>query len=166
MKCKIRQWRHEDAADLAAALNNPKIMANLRDCIPYPYTKNDAEEFIALMLAAEGVFPFAIEYEGRAIGSIAVYRGENIHFRTGEIGYYIGEDFWGMGIMSDAVKQVCQYIFDNTDIVRIFAEPFSYNTASCRVLEKNGFSREGILRKNAFKNGDFHDMIMYALIKE
>ena len=64
-----------------------------------------------------------------------------------------------------AVKMVCKYIFEKTDIIRIFAEPFAYNTASCRVLEKSGFEYEGTLRKNAVKNGVVLDMKMYALVK-
>ena len=79
--------------------------------------------------------------------------------------YYLGYKYWGKGIMSEAVKQICQYVFKNSDIERIFAAPFDYNPTSQRVLEKCGFEREGILRKNGFKNGEFHDMIMYSLIK-
>lgn len=83
-----------------------------------------------------------------------------------EMGYYIGEPYWGRGLGTSAVRQVCKYIFENTDIIRIFAEPFSYNIASCRVLEKAGFRFEGILRSNAMKNGKVVDMRMYSLIKE
>lgn len=81
------------------------------------------------------------------------------------MGYYIGEPYWGQGFGTSAVKQVCNYIFANTDIIRIFAEPFAYNTTSCRVLEKAGFQLEGILQKNAVKNGQILDMKMYAKIK-
>lgn len=100
------------------------------------------------------------------VGSIGVFRRENIHFRTAEIGYYIAESHWGKGIGTNALKQICQKVFETTDIVRIFAEPFSDNLASCHILEKAGFQREGTLRKNAIKNGQFKDMQMYALIKD
>jgi RimJ/RimL family protein N-acetyltransferase len=100
------------------------------------------------------------------VGSIGVYRQANIHFRTAEMGYYIGEPFWGRGLGASAVGQTCRYVFEHTDIMRIFAEPFAYNTASCRILEKNGFVYEGTLRCNAQKNGALLDMKMYALIKE
>lgn len=82
------------------------------------------------------------------------------------MGYYIGEEYWGQGIGTSAVKQVCSYIFGHTDIIRIFAEPFAYNEASCRVLKKAGFLFEGTLRSNAVKNGEVQDMKMYALVKE
>ena len=80
--------------------------------------------------------------------------------------YYIGEPYWGKGMATSAVKQACRHVFANTDIIRIFAEPFAYNTASCRVLEKAGFQLEGILRSNAVKNGRVQDMKMYALVRE
>ncbi|OUP18046.1 hypothetical protein B5F29_11840 [Lachnoclostridium sp. An196] len=93
------------------------------------------------------------------------FKQPKIHFRTAEIGYYIGENFWGHGIATHAVKQACGDIFARTDILRIFAEPFSYNAASCRVLEKAGFQFEGLLRNNAVKNGKILDMKMYARLR-
>lgn len=110
-------------------------------------------------------FPFAITVKDKAIGSIGVFRKDNIHARTAEMGYYIAEPFWGKGIGTYAVKEVCNYIFKNTDIIRIFAEPFAHNMASCRILEKSGFVYEGTLWSNAIKNGQIMDMKMYSLIK-
>ncbi len=68
--------------------------------------------------------------------------------------------------MTEAVKQICEFVFSESDMIRIYAEPFAYNEASCRVLEKAGFQYEGTLRKNAVKNGKIIDMKMYFLIKE
>ena len=168
LNVQIRKWNMIDASNLAELLNNKKIMDNLRDGLPYPYTVKDAEDYIATMLSAkpENTYAFAITLDEKVVGSIGVFRCENIHFRTAEMGYYIGEPYWGKGIMTSAVKQTCQYIFDHTDIIRIFAEPFYNNTASCHVLEKAGFQLEGLLRKNAVKNGQALDMKMYALVKE
>lgn len=168
MECILRKWKIEDAKELAELLNNPKILDNLRDGLPYPYTRKDAEEYISSMLSAdeEKTFAFAITADGRVVGSIGIFRCDNIHFRTAEMGYYIGEPYWGKGLGTGAVSQACDYVFSNTDIIRIFAEPFSYNTASCRVLEKAGFAFEGLLRSNAVKNGRIIDMKMYSLIKE
>ena len=101
----------------------------------------------------------------KVVGSIGVFRKDNIHYCTAEMGYYIAEEYWGKGIMTKVVKEVCKYIFENTDIIRIFAEPFAYNIASCRVLEKAGFELEGILRNNAIKNNKILDMKMYSIIK-
>lgn len=168
MECSIRKWSIEDAQALAELLNNKSILNNLRDGLPYPYTTKDAEEYITAMLASDKTktFAFAIIVDNQVVGSIGVFRCENIHFRTAEMGYYIGEPYWGKGIATGAVKQICSYIFQNTDIIRIFAEPFAYNTASCRVLEKAGFQLEGVLRCNAVKNGQILDMKMYSRIKE
>lgn len=168
MECEIREWNIKDAAGLAEMLNNKKILNNLRDGLPYPYTESDAEEYITSMLAAEKTktFAFAITVKDKVIGSIGVFRCDNIHSRTAEMGYYIGEHYWGRGLGTSAVIQVCNYIFENTDIIRIFAEPFAHNAASCRVLEKAGFKFEGLLRSNAVKNGKVIDMKMYSLIKE
>lgn len=168
MICKIRKWDLADAADLASAISNKKVQDNLRDGLPYPYTEKDGTDYISDVLSADEneTFAFAITVDGRVIGSIGVFRQGNIHRRTAELGYYIAEECWGKGIMTEAVKQICAYVFDKSDIIRIYADPFAYNTASCRVLEKAGFQYEGTLRSNAVKNGKVIDMKMYSLLKE
>lgn len=167
MKTVLREWRKDDAQDLVRIIGNKKVQDNLRDGIPYPYRKEDADIFVKEMITAVSgqIYPFAITVDGELAGSIAVYRRDNIHFRTGELGYYLGERFWGKGVGTEAVKQICGYIFKYTDIIRIFAEFFAENKASCRVLEKAGFQMEGTLRCNAVKNGKVIDMKLYALIK-
>ena len=167
MDCRIRKWDPADAKDLSAVLSNAKIHDNLRDGLPYPYTEQDGLDFISAMLSADAneTFAFAITTEGKVIGSIGVFRQGNIHRRTAELGYYIAEAYWGKGLMTKAVRQLCRYVFDNSDILRIYAEPFAFNAASCRVLEKAGFQYEGTLRSNAVKNGNVIDMKMYSLLK-
>lgn len=168
MMTELREWEEGDAAALAQLLNNKKILDNLRDGLPYPYTVKDALWYINSCKTADKTmqFCFAIVFNGEVAGSIGVFRQVNIHSRTAEIGYYIGEKFWGKGVGTQAVGLACKHVFDSTDIVRIYAEPFAENIRSCRVLEKNGFNLEGVLRKNAYKNGIFRDMKMYALVKE
>ena len=168
MEISIREWRINDKAAIADNLNNLNVLNNLRDGLPYPYTEQDAEEFIRAMLSSDknNTFAFAITLDDKAIGSIGVFRQDNIHSHTAEMGYYIGEAYWGNGYATSAIKQVCRYVFEHTDIIRIFAEPFSHNIASCRALEKAGFKYEGTLRSNAVKCGNIVDMKMYALIKE
>ena len=99
------------------------------------------------------------------IGSIGAFRQGNIHRQTAELGYYIAEKYWGKGFMTEAVKQLCEYVFTHTDIVRIYAEPFAYNIGSCRVLEKADFQYEGALRSNAVKKGKLLDMKMYSRLR-
>ena len=125
-------------------------------------------DYISSMLSAneDETFAFAITLDDKVIGSIGVFRQQNIHRQTGEMGYYIAEEYWGKGIMTEAVKQICEYVFKHSDILRIYAEPFAHNMGSCRVLEKAGFQYEGTLRNNAVKNGKVIDMKMYSLIRE
>lgn len=167
MICKIRKWELSDAADLATALSNRKVQDNLRDGLPYPYTEQDGIEFISAMLSVDEneTFAFAITADNKVVGSIGVFRQGNIHRQTAELGYYVAEEYWGKGIMTEAVKQICEYVFDKSDIIRIYAEPFAHNIASCRVLEKAGFQYEGTLRSNAVKNGKVVDMKMYARLR-
>lgn len=167
MICRIRKWELSDATDLAAALSNKKVQDNLRDGLPYPYTEQDGTDYISAMLSADEneTFAFAITVDEKVVGSIGIFRQGNIHRQTAELGYYIAEEYWGKGIMTEAVKQICGFVFDKSDIIRIYAEPFAYNGASCHVLEKAGFQYEGTLRSNAVKNGEIIDMKMYSLLK-
>ena len=163
----LRKWRLSDAADLAAALNNKKILNNLRDGLPYPYTEQDAHDYISAMLSADetSTFAYAITIEDRAVGSIGAFRQGNIHRQTAELDYYLAEEYWGRGIMTEAIRQLCAIIFDTTDILRIYAEPFAYNTGSRRALEKAGFCYEGTMKNNAVKNGKVLDMALYSLTR-
>lgn len=164
----IRKWKQSDAVSLSSALNNKKVLNNLRDGLPYPYTENDAASYIKAMLTADQnkTFAYAVDIDGKAVGSIGAFRQDNIHSRTAELGYYLAEEYWGKGVMTEAVKQLCEKVFTQTDILRIFAEPFSDNFGSRRVLEKSGFRLEGIMKNNAYKNGKVLDMALYALTKE
>ena len=148
-------------------MSNKNVQDNLRDGLPYPYSEQDGMDFISSMLSANETetFAFAITLDDKAIGSIGVFRQQNIHRQTAEMGYYIAEEYWGNGIMTDAVKQICEYVFENSDILRIYAEPFAHNIGSCRVLEKAGFKYEGTLRSNAVKNGKVVDMKMYSRLR-
>ncbi|MGN0808155.1 MAG: GNAT family N-acetyltransferase [Candidatus Coproplasma sp.] len=164
----ITPWKENYAKDLACALNNLNVLNNLRDGLPFPYTEEDALQFIRDMLSCDtdSTFAYAIIYKGKCIGSIAAFRQSNIHFRTAEVGYYIAEEYWGRGITTAALNEFCEKIFETTDIIRLYAEPFIYNKGSCKVLEKAGFVREGVLKSNAVKCGVVLDMALYAKVKE
>ena len=164
MTWTLRPWRMSDAGALAALLQDGRVRRMLRDGLPYPYTEADARAFLAETLASdpEEVFAFAIAQEDIPVGSLGMFRQGNIHRRTAELGYYLGPDHWGQGIGTWAVREAVQWVFARTDLLRIFAEPFAENHASCRVLEKAGFQLEGVLRQNAVKDGRVLDMKMYA----
>ncbi len=167
MNCILRKWRLSDAKDLVAALNNKKILNNLRDGLPFPYTEQDARDYITAILSSEenSTFAYAITQNDRAIGSIGAFRQSNIHRQTAELGYYLAEEYWGRDIMTKAIRQLCGIVFDTTDILRIYAEPFAYNTGSRRALEKAGFCYEGTMKNNAVKNGKVLDMALYSLTR-
>ena len=167
MSCVLRKWRMSDAKDLAKTLNNEKILNNLRDGLPFPYTEQDAYNYIVSMLSSDenSTFAYAITKNDIAIGSIAAFRQNNIHRQTAEIGYYLSEEYWGRGIMTQAIRRLCDILFETTDIIRIYAEPFAYNTPSRRALEKAGFRYEGTMKNNAVKNGKILDMTLYSITR-
>ncbi len=168
MEFNIRKWEMSDSQKLAGIMANPNIVDNMRDGLLHPYTEDEKSYFIWNMMSADDdkTFAYTIETEGKVVGNIGVFRQESIHNRTAELGYYLAEEYWGRGIMTASVKWICDYVFKNSNIIRIYAEPFAENRASCRVLEKAGFELEGILKCNAEKNGVLVDMKMYALIKK
>ena len=168
MEFTLRKWKKSDADSVAFYANNKKIADKLRDVFIHPYSKDDAEFYINLCLSADedkDLF-FAIDVDGKAVGSIGVFKKEDVYRKSAEIGYWLGEEYWGNGIISDAVKQVCESAFEKLDVVRVFAEPYANNAGSRRVLEKAGFKLEGTLVKSVFKNEEYFDSCIYALIKE
>ncbi|MCI9170242.1 MAG: GNAT family N-acetyltransferase [Lawsonibacter sp.] len=164
----LRKWRREDAADVARYADNEKIARNLRDVFPHPYALADAQGFLDICIAGDPEMSLfrAIEVDGRAVGSISLCRGSDVYQKTAELGYWLAEDYWGRGIMTQAVRQLCREGFSCWDIQRIHAEPFAHNAGSRRVLEKAGFSLEGVMRRGVFKRGQVCDFCMYALLRE
>lgn len=160
---QIRSWTLEDIPSLARHANNANVSANLRDGFPYPYSEINAEIFITANLNASLSFAIAINEE--AAGGIDLITGADVHRYTAEIGYWLAEPYWGRGIMPRAVQALTNYAFQHTDLIRIYASVFETNPASVRVLEKNGFQLEGILRKSVIKKGVIMDSYLYALIK-
>jgi [ribosomal protein S5]-alanine N-acetyltransferase len=160
----IRNWHIQDAPSIAKYANNRKIWINLRDAFPYPYSLEDAEAFIARLIEADPVTIFAIATKAEAISSIGLMLGKDVHRFTAEIGYWLAEPYWGKGIMANAVQFLAAWAFRELKLHRISAEPYSTNTASHRVLEKAGFTREGVLRSSAFKDGKILDQFVYSQI--
>lgn len=161
----LRKLTLKDVDTLAHLGNNINIFRFTSDSFPYPYTKEKAVEFIKKAIKGENEVIFAIEWNGNYVGNTG------LHFRTGlerksvEIGYFIGEEYWGNGIATEAVKLICEYGFEHLDINRIIAGVFAHNEGSKRVLEKCGFELEGVMKKALFKMGDFYDNFRYALLK-
>jgi len=164
----LRTWCADDVQALAEAANNPKIAANLRNVFPSPYTPADAEWFIndCSVKGEERQLARAIIIEEKFSGCVSVSLKDDVYEKSAELGYWLAEACWGNGIMTEAVRQICREAFRRFDILRIFAEPFADNLGSRRVLEKAGFTCEGIMRNGVFKNGQVHSYCMYALLRE
>lgn len=167
MEFKLEQWRPQYAKDAAKHADNIKIAGNLRDRFPHPYTLADAEAFIKICIERHGAreLHYAIVIGGAAAGSISLRCQNDVYSKTADIGYWLGEEFWGRGVMPAAIRQICAEAFAKYDIVRIFAEVYESNPASCKVLEKAGFMREAVLKKNIYKSGKVLDSYIYALLK-
>ena len=162
--CVVRSYRPDDAASLAAHGNNRKIWLNLRDRFPHPFLESDGAAYIAAVLGRPDPTSFAIAVDDRAIGGISLRVGTDIERSSAELGYWIGEAFWGRGIASAAVAAVTDFGFRELRLARMFAVPFAHNTASHRVLEKAGYEREGVLRASAIKDGQLLDEYLYARV--
>jgi RimJ/RimL family protein N-acetyltransferase len=163
-KCKLRSWHPKDVGSLAGHANNRKIWLNLRDRFPYPYTRTDAEIWIKGSLAARPETSFAIDISGEAVGGIGFELKTDVERFSAEVGYWLGEEFWGRGICTAALKIATQFAIESYNLNRIFALPFAENLASIRVLEKTGYVREGVLRKSSYKDGRFLDQHLYAYV--
>jgi RimJ/RimL family protein N-acetyltransferase len=159
---KIRSFKKSDCNRMAEIANNDKIFRNLRDGLPHPYTRQHAREFIANGMEMHPQTIFAIEYKGEYAGNIGLHKGTDVYRKSAEVGYFLGEEYWNKGIVTIALGLICDYGFQNLDIVRIHAGVYDHNLASQRVLEKNGFTREAVLKNAVFKLGRFQDEIRYA----
>lgn len=153
----IRHWQPEDASQLASICNNKKIWLNVRDNFPYPYTLKHAIDWIAFSSSKRPTQSYAVVYNGEIAGSIGVIPKEDVYRKSIELGYFIGEKFWGKGIATRAVALLLDHIVSNFNVVRIYAEVYAHNVASMKVLEKNGFYLEGIRKKSVFKNNEILD---------
>jgi RimJ/RimL family protein N-acetyltransferase len=154
----------EDAPSLAKHANNRRVSATLRDRFPYPYGLNDAKNFIDRAISARPEKSFCIEVKHSAVGGIGFRLGEDVHRQSAEFGYWLAEELWGKGIMTEAVTALVNYCFENFSLNRIFASAYANNPASVRVLEKAGFTFEGRLRSNVIKDGRILDSLLYAKI--
>lgn len=165
MPVLLRAWQPTDQEALAAQADNLNVWNNLRNYFPHPYTVADAEAWIAQQAGVVPAVNLAIEVDGYLAGGIGIIRNSDVYYYSAEIGYWLGEAWWGKGIATEAVRQMADYAFFYFDITRLYAEVFDYNKASMRVLEKNGFYLEGVRRKAVFKNGVFHDDFIWVRLR-
>ena len=164
--CTVRSWRADDAAAIVRHADNRKVWRNLRDRFPHPYTLADAEEWLQRVRDAELEIDFALDVGGAAVGGIGFTIQEDVYRRSAELGYWLGEEFWGRGIATQAVRAVTAYAFATYDLCRLYAGVFEWNPASKCVLEKVGFVCEGRLRRSVVKDGKVIDQFLYAMTRD
>ena len=147
LQISLRNWEERDAPSLAFFANEPLLVKNLRAGFPSPYTLDDSKAFIAFCHQQDPAknLCLAITADDTAIGSISVFcHGDGV----AELGYWIGKPYWGKGIVTKMIKEICDRAFCTFPIEEIFAEPYEWNAASQRVLEKGGFVYAGAKEKS------------------
>ena len=163
MDFTLRPWTHEDLKSLVKYANNNAIAKNMTDQFPHPYTEESGRTFITFATKDSPIHIFAIEVKGEAVGGIGIHPQQDIARKNAELGYWLGEPFWGKGVLTKAIPQLLDFAFKTFDITRVYARPFGTNIASQKVLEKSGFKLEARFEKTIFKNGSFEDELIYAV---
>ena len=163
---QIRSMRPDDAPALAKYANNRKIWLNLSDRLAHPYGQSDADDWIRLVMGQQPEVFFAIANDSEAIGNIGVHLKDDVYRRSAEVGYWLGEPFWGQGIATRVLKVFTEFAMAEYDLVRLYAYVFDWNPASGRVLEKAGYQYEGRLRKSVTKDGHTLDELLYSFVRD
>jgi ribosomal-protein-alanine N-acetyltransferase len=162
----LRGWNTDDAVLLQKHADNTNISDFLLDRFPSPYTMDDAINWIKRMQTQNPVTIFVIAIDDELVGAIGLELREDVYRKSPLIGYWIGEGYWGRGIMAEAVKLITAYAFTNFDVIRIQAGVFGNNPKSMCVLEKAGFTKEGIMKNAIIKKGVILDEHIYAICKD
>lgn len=164
--CTLRPCRPSDRDDIVRHANNANVARHLRERFPHPYTLRDADDWISYVAGQSPLQNLAITLDGHVIGGIGVMPGTDSQRISAEIGYWLGEAFWGRGIATSALAGMTRYAFDTfPELNRVFALVDEDHPASIRVLEKAGYRREGRLLGAAIKHGIIHDQILYAVTR-
>ncbi|KAI1144424.1 acyl-CoA N-acyltransferase [Hypoxylon sp. FL0543] len=167
-KCIIRPYAPSDAEPMAAAANLPEITMYMRNRFPHPYTLEDSKFWIDLSVKATPMVNFAIfTPDGDFAGAIGLIPGQDVEYRTWEVGYWIAKHQWGKGIATTALKAFSVWAFKEfPELLRLEAGVFEGNNASMKVLEKANYVREGVRRKAICKRGKVLDQVLFSLLRE
>jgi ribosomal-protein-alanine N-acetyltransferase len=164
-RCVLRRWRAKDIGSLVHHADNINVSRYLRDRFPYPYTRRDARAFLSGATGAgSDDTKLAIDVDGEAVGGIGVIVGCDVERFSAEVGYWLGEPFWGRGIVTEALNLFSEDVFERLNLLRLFAVASAANVASARVLEKAGYEKEGVMRSAAVKFGVPNDQLLFARI--
>jgi RimJ/RimL family protein N-acetyltransferase len=161
----LRGWKTKDAVPLQKHADNTNISDFLLDRFPSPYTMDDAVNWVSTMQRQNPLTNFVIAVNDELVGVIGLELRHDVYRKSPLLGYWISEAWWGRGIMTEAVKLVSQYAFTHLDVIRIQAGILANNPKSMRVMEKAGFTKEGILKNSIIKKGVILDEHIYAFLK-
>jgi ribosomal-protein-alanine N-acetyltransferase len=164
--CTVREWAFSDLHSLVRHANNRDIWIQLRDRFPYPYLEDHGRKFLEHITAQSPPMVWAIEVDGEAAGGIGLEPKTDVERVSAEIGYWLGQTYWGRGIVTEAVTAVTAAAFAHFDLLRIFALPFADNPGSIRVLEKAGYALEGRLPQSTIKDGRVRDQLMFGAYRK
>ena len=166
MKIELKKWSIEDKESLIRIINT-RDRNYLSDRLPNPYTNESAEWWLNIVKENEGKTGIFREIivDGKIIGTISVEQKEDVYRKDAEIGYYLLPEEYSKGIMTEAVRQICETAFEKLDIIRITGLVYEPNIASRKVLEKNNFILEGTMKKAVIKNNNIYDLCIYGKIR-
>lgn len=163
MKIELQKWSFEDKETLITICNSID-RSYLAGRIPNPYTEESADWWLNMVGESDGknaVFR-KIVADGKIVGNISVEQKEDVYCKNLEIGYFLLPERCSKGIITEAVKKICEIVFRELDVIRITGRVYEPNIASRKVLEKNDFSLEGVLRNAVFKNGEIYNLYIYG----
>lgn len=164
----LRLFQTSDASEVTKLCDNYNIYKNTL-YLPYPYSIEDALSWIENHLDNfnnNRSYEFAItdKNTGNLYGAISL--SNNQKFNNGEIGYWIGEEFWGNGYATEAGEAILEFAFSEKQYHKVYARHFKSNSASGRVIQKIGMSQEGVLREHVMKENQYKDLVYYGVINK
>ncbi len=168
-RISLRFPRNSDADNMANILKDWEI-TKYTSHIPHPYAKKDAIKFIkgtAKEQKAGKVVRFVIteKDKNKLIGFISIEKISKEN-KNAEVGYWLGKEYWNMGIMTEAVKLLVGFSFKKLRLHRLYAGLYESNVGSRKVLEKSGFKLEGKLIESRFRMGKYHNELRYGMVKK
>jgi RimJ/RimL family protein N-acetyltransferase len=162
-RLRLRAYTLDDVPHLARLIGAREVAENLLR-VPYPYTEQDAREFVLSMgESSEARFAMTLADQPNLIGGIGL-RIDAQHPRA-ELGYWLGMPYWGKGYATEAARAIVEYGFATLGLHRIYASTFRENTVSAKVLQKVGMKHEGCLRQHVLKWERFIDLQMYGILR-
>ncbi|KAI8939673.1 hypothetical protein NX059_003431 [Plenodomus lindquistii] len=169
----VRVFQPQDNNSMSLNANNLLVTRSMSNSFPYPYTVSAADDWIAMNLAKSMQDNWVVSEKASPetnIGGIGLKYGVDVSSHTAEVGFWIGQNYWGKGYMTEVLEAFTRWTFMNQDperpkTTRLVGHVFGGNIGSMRCFEKCGFTKEGVLKGHCEKNGEVKDLHIYGLIK-